>query len=169
MEDFGQAGANSVKEWHEQLYSVDVGAITHMLQLEFNYLDRKWILQGDTAGPLDMEFESKTENYFMVCGPPGHDQHCNATNTKWTIDGEGIGCKFKEQSQKDGASLLSLSISNGFKRVMHRRHFSRITRTTPTRRDALRGAALRYLGPEDTRGKAQAGAAQAQWGGPSRD
>lgn len=108
VEDFGEAGANSRKEWHEQLYSVDVPGVSHMLQLEFNYLDRKYILQGENAGPIDMEFESRTEGYFMVCGPPGHQQHCNATNTKWTIDGEGIGCKFKEQSQKDGASCVGL-------------------------------------------------------------
>lgn len=108
VEDFGEAGANSRKEWHEQLYSVDVPGVSHMLQLEFNYLDRKYILQGENAGPIDMEFESRTEGYFMVCGPPGHQQHCNATNTKWTIDGEGIGCKFKEQSQKDGASCVAL-------------------------------------------------------------
>jgi hypothetical protein len=101
----GKAASMSVKEWHEQLYSVDIGSIQHMLQLEFNYLDRKWILQGEDAGPLHMQFESQTENYFMVCGPPGGDNHCNAQNTTWTIDGASIGCKFKGKSVEDGAFL----------------------------------------------------------------
>jgi len=105
VEDFGQAASQSVKEWHEQLYNVDVGSIQHMLQLGFNYLDRKWILEGQNAGPINLAFESATENYFMVCGPPGGQQHCNATNTSWKVDGAPIGCKFKAKSVEDGACL----------------------------------------------------------------
>lgn len=108
MEDFGKAQSMEVKEWHEQLYNVDVPSITHMLQLEFNYLDRKWILQGENAGPLAMEFESNTENYIMLCGPPGHDGHCNVNTTTWTVDGASVGCKFKDQSLQDGALCVCL-------------------------------------------------------------
>jgi hypothetical protein len=101
--DFEQTRSESVKEWHEQLYSVDIYGVTEMIEEGFNYLDRKWVLQGENAGPLSMEFESKTTNYFVMCAPPGRDQHFNASTTKWTIDGNPIGCKLRVQSQKDGA------------------------------------------------------------------
>lgn len=167
-----------VKAWHEQLYSVDVGSINHVLQLGFGYLDRKWILQGEKAGPLAMEFESTVENYFMVCGPPGRDQHCNATNTAWTIDGAAIGCKFRPQSEADGACACYFMLCGAY--LMWRANRALLTVALSVclplwppspfcRRHPMGGAALRHLGPQGAGREAQAGAGQALRGRAPRD
>ncbi len=87
-----QASTNAVKTWHGQLYSRDVGAVDHMLDKGWNYLDRKYVIQaGKGAGPLQLEFESSTENYFVACSAPGNAYLCKE-GTIWKIDEEVVKC-----------------------------------------------------------------------------
>lgn len=90
--DSQQAGSNAVTTWHEQLYFCDVAAVDHMLEKEWNYLDRKNVIQAAKgAGPIRYEFESTKQNYFVACSAPGNPYLC-MEGTHWKMDGEPINC-----------------------------------------------------------------------------
>lgn len=106
-QDLGVAGANSRQDWHHQLYHHDVTAVHGMEEKGLGYLDRKWVLQGTpAAGPLKFEFETKEENYLIICVGLGmNDAICD--NTVWTIDGEVSPCG-TEQSAYDNGKFYPL-------------------------------------------------------------
>lgn len=102
IKDSEQASKNTVETWHEQLYFCDVGSVDHMLDKGWNYLDRKYVIQAAKgAGPLQMEFESTTENYFVACAAPGNGYLC-MEGTVWKMDGEAIKCLNTEAAKAAG-------------------------------------------------------------------
>ena len=92
IQDLGVAQSNSRKDWHHQLFHHDVHAVQQMMEKNLGYLDRKYVLQGtNEAGPLTLEFDTKEENYIIICVGLGlNDAICD--NTIWTIDGEESIC-----------------------------------------------------------------------------
>lgn len=92
VRDSHAAQTNEMKAWHEQLYFCDVGAVDYMLQEQFNYKDRKYVIQGEKGqGPVKLSFESTKENYFIACSAPGNSYICSE-GTVWKIDGEVVEC-----------------------------------------------------------------------------
>jgi hypothetical protein len=69
------------KMWHVQLYAADFDAVVFSQKQGFQYLDMKYVLQGNhKAGPLKLAVKSRSENHIVFCQPPkvwGHmPAHC---------------------------------------------------------------------------------------------
>lgn len=135
VKDSEQARTNAVKTWHEQLYFGDVAAVDHMLDNGWNYLDRKYIIQGDkNAGPLQLEFESTTENYFVVCSAPGNAYLCKE-GTVWKIDDEVVRCLDTEAAKTAGTPFVDAPCYISDRKIPAGKHIFELERLASDTKD----------------------------------
>lgn len=84
-----------------QLYFCDVSSVTYMLDKHFDYLDRKYILQGGkNDGPVRLEYEQTSENHLIVCSAPGNSHLCKSS--RWKVDGVEAKCMDEEAARNAG-------------------------------------------------------------------
>ena len=135
IKDSQQAGSNAVQTWHEQMYFCDVGSVDHMLDKGWNYLDRKYVIQAHKgAGPLKMEFESTTENYFVACSAPGNGYLC-VEGTVWKMDEEVIKCLNTDAAKAAGTPFVDAPCFISDRKIPAGKHIFEVERQASDTKD----------------------------------
>jgi hypothetical protein len=84
-------------KWHVQLYAPDQEAVALGKEFGGNYLDLKYVLQGNKdAGPLTLRLQTTKAQRLYFCQPPGvwgrtpDEQASLDAATKVTVDGAAV-------------------------------------------------------------------------------